>query len=454
MMGAIKMITNNQTLGSLGMHTRVVQHTGGREMKLLQPYATPYPSHAFTGLSGELLHCFTNGGVPAEIVGAELIAFISLLTQGCADILWPNGMRLSVGANILLICSSADGKSFVYKTLMPPIEDYLAKKQSDSDSVKYLDFLVEDVTREALVKSLVDWPVAGLFTDEVGQLKELLRHVATLVKLLDGSKLKNARVSTGRVTLDGQRLCMLLMGQPDVFEEIKILLGINNGGVGFINRFFVTYFNGSVSDSSYHHAALSDRVEQLYAEKIHELLEMSIQHVETQTKERTALHLSGDATLFLMNHEQFIRRKYGVGSPWAFISEYVLRHTERILRLAGAFHVFEFGIEGEVSLDTIQRAAILGQWHIEAFAQMAYQPPKPTKAEADAIELEHAIREFLYTTGISLIRQSEMRAFAINLGLTPARLTRALAALGGQGKVQVVMRRNTPWIEFKLAYFS
>lgn len=424
-------------------------------MKTLPPYMPPYPPPSlFPGLLGEMMHDLTVGGVAAEIVGTQLVAFVSLLTQAIADVLWPNGLTLSIGANGLVVAPSGAGKSLIYNIFSTPIHQCLAELNKKNRSATYSDFFIEDATREAIVQSLSSWPIAGLFTDEAGMLKSLLKYAATLVKLLDGSPLRSARVSTGRVELLGQRFCMLLMEQPEVFEGTKVLLGSSKGGVGLGNRFFFARANSVAASCSLHHIGLSASVKHAYDNKVHALLGESIQQVEKRDRKRPALHLSAEATQYLINLDNETRQSSVYGSQRFFISEYVSRHVERVLRLAGAFHVFEHGIDEEISIDTVQRAAVLGHWYIEAFAQMVYEPPKLTQTETDAIVLERAIQQVFHSSGISLFRQSEMRSCALNLGLTPARFTRALAALGGHGRVRVVMQRNTPWIEFNAFHFS
>ncbi len=415
-------------------------------MEIFLPYVTPYPSHAFPGLSGELMHSLTRGGISSNMVGTQLIAFIGLLTQGIADVQWPNGAKAPVGANSLLVAPSGTGKSMLFKILMDPIEKKLIERNKGRGAGKRLDFLLEDVTREAIIQSLGEWPVAGLFTDEAGQLKGLLKDAPTLVKLLDGSSLHNARVSTGRVALIGQRFSMLMMEQPQIFKETKLLMGATKGGVGLINRFFVASFNGHSVQSSVHQVGLSDSVKRLYEQKIDELLDASIQHVDQQIEERPALRLSAEASHYLntLRHEE--RRNCTPGAPLSFISEYVSRHVERTLRLAGALHVFEYGTEGELSLDTLQRAATLGQWYLDAFAQIAYEPPKQSQAELDAAEIERELQQIFVAAGVTHFRQSEMRASAVNLGLTPARFDNALSILGGQKKIRIVFQRKTYWI--------
>lgn len=311
---------------------------------------SPYPSNLFRGQLGDKMRDLTAGGASAEMVGAVLMAIGSLLTQGIADVVWPNGMKIAIGANNWLIGFSSSGKSLVLKLLMEPIEAHLAVLGKSTSSPQCPEFLLEDATREAIVQSLHGWPIAGLFTDEAGQIKKLFKDTPTLVKLIDGSALRSARVSTGRVALLWHRFCVLFMGQPDLFDEIKGQLGANKGGVGFVNRLFVARIGGLSAGNSLHQVGLSASVKQAYERKAHALLSASIRHVENQNRERPALRLSAEATHYFLHTDSEVRRNCAPGAPWFSISEYASRHAERVLRLAGVFHVFEYGAEGEISV--------------------------------------------------------------------------------------------------------
>lgn len=417
------------------------------------PYIRPYPTHAFKGLLGAMLNCLTGSGIATELVGTQLIAFASLLTQGGADVVWPNGMKSPIGNSCLLVAPSGSGKTVIFKLLMTLIDGYLTELIKRNSLAKLPIFFLEDATREAIVKSLHDWPIAALFTDEAGQLKGLFKYSPTLVKLLDASTLRNARISTGRVELVGYRFCALWMEQPDVFTETKAQMGVGKGGVGLINRLFVVQTSGAVDSGSLHQVCLSDSVNQEYDKKIRELLGLAIKHVE-QDIERPALRLSPEASCYLISLEDEVRRNREPGSPFFFISEYLSRHVERVLRLAGVLHVFEYGADGDISFDTIQQAATLGNWYVDSYAQIAHEPPKQTQAEVDALALEQAMRQSFYATGSSCFLKSRIHTSSVNLGLTPNRLTRALAILGGQRKVRVFMHGKTSWVELNTFNFS
>ena len=243
---------------------------------------------------------------------------------------------------------------------------------------------------------------------------------------------------------------MLLMEQPLKFEETKALLGAGKGGVGLINRFFVMQSKEFLAENSPHHVQLSADVKQEFFIRASSLLDALFRHIELGNPVRPALKLSADAAQCLIDIDQEARRKCKPDSPWFFVSEYVLRHAERVLRLAGVFHVFEYGTDGEISLDTLQRAESFGDWYVDSFAQIFYEPPQITQEDVDADKLEQL---FIQTSwaGTSMFRQSDMRTLALNVGLTPTRFTRALACLCKQGRAWMMSHQNKPWIAINLS---
>lgn len=408
-----------------------------------------YPVHSFPGQLRSIAHDLSaGGGVATEIVGTTLIVIASLLTQGLADVSWPNGKPISIGANGLVVSPSGNGKTLPYDWLKAPIEAYLEQLIAADPEGKHYDLLHEDVTREALVRSLKEWPVAALFTDEGGIVKRLLKDSPTLVKLLDGTSIRYSRVSSDeRIALIGQRFCVLLMEQPKLFDEIKPRIGGHKGGVGMINRFLVMRSIG-LAEGSPHDVRLSDDVALAYEKRAHELLDALVVRIKEGNRARPALKLSAAASQCLIEISNDARRRCAEpDSPWAEISEYVLRHAERVLRLAGVFHVFEYGPEGEISLDTLERAESFGNCYVDSYREIFCEEPKPTQAEVGADALWSAFVRVCQATGRWTIPQSELRTWAVNLGLTGSRFPRALAVLCKQGRVGVFPGRNGPWVE-------
>ena len=98
------------------------------------------------GLLGQIVNELESSGIDPSIVLAESVAFASLLTQGVADVLWPNGSPASVGANVFLVAPSGSGKSVIFNILMGPITDFLNSYTSEGDQDAAPEFLIEDAT--------------------------------------------------------------------------------------------------------------------------------------------------------------------------------------------------------------------------------------------------------------------------------------------------------------------
>jgi len=426
-----------------------VQPMGGLLMPqspMLPPDLMPFPGHYYPGELGQMMkQLCASGAIPPELVGTQLAIFCALASQGVADVAWPNGQSMPIGVSAVMGVGASTGKSFIEKILKAPFTPY-QEVHTDDSGEKY-GFLIEDASRESLIDSMREWPVAGLITDEAGMLKPLLRHAHTLAKLSDGSSLYHARKSTGRTAVKDPRLVMLLMEQPDLFEETKVKLGAKKGGVGLINRCFVVSIPHKLSQGTYDDVKLSSDMTAWYDQKVTELMEASIRYLKGEKAKRPVLKLSNDAFRHFKGLSQHASQQSLPSSDWFFISEYIGRHAERVLRLAAIFHVFMHGTNGEISLDTLLRAEGLGNWYIESFAQIAYEAPKKTQPEEDADKLVDCFYQFFYQTRCLQFPISDLRHTALSIGLTPTRVTQALATLGRQGLIRVFLHLKKPWIE-------
>lgn len=403
--------------------------------RISSPTLPVFPSDALPGLLGDMLRGMTACGINPAISGPQLLGFASLLTQGIADVEWPDGQRMPIGISVLLVAPSGAGKSRAQRLIQAPIQDFLAQHSNDWQNA----FLLEDATREAILQHLKNWPCAGLVTDEGGQLKGLLRQAPTLAKLLDGDPLLNARVSTGRIALLNHRFMMMLLEQPEVFETTRHLLGARQGGVGLLNRFFVACALTQPATPAFNQAIAFPAIQQQYAARVNQLLAAAAQNVADKIAPLPLLQLSLPAQSCLPSLDRdLLRGGHPRGASWNTISEYASRHTERTLRLAGALHAYEHGATGRISEDTLLRADRLERWSLAAFQHLTYTPPKLSKQEIDAATLARTLRGIMNDCGDTSFPLASMRRYAPNLGLTKPAFDRAVAQLAKQGKAQIV----------------
>ena len=423
-------------------------------MNVQLPYYHPCPQDAVPGLLGKIGKSLIMAGLPAEMVIPQVIAVVSFLTQAIADVAWPNEIKIPIGANVYLVANSGMGKTMIRNILMTLAYQRIESYNLNCEPSDQIDLIVEDLTPESLLEHLAEFSIIAIHSDEAGKLSRLKSAASTLIGVIDGAPTIKKRVTKGKLRVSGQRACIFLMEQPEIFEATKATMKMRNGGDGVINRCLASQFSGCVEGNALHQAKLLPEIQTAYEVKVTHFVDETLARAKSKNSERPTIKLSPQAAQFLIAHGNDVRSQCVEGFQWFHISEYATRHAERVLRLAGAFHVFEYGVEGEISLDTIQRAATLGIWYIEEFARMMHEPPKVTQADLDVTTLENAILSVVHQTGVSKYRQSVLRACAANLGLTPARFNRALAVLGGQGKIKVIVERNTPWVIFQNHYSS
>ena len=391
-------------------------------------------------LTGALGACPLSGLLDPAIALIPLVAYVSLITQGLANIAWPgpSGLPSPIGVSGLLCAASGAGKSLAMRLLSEPIRAAIEERIREGIANGRLpQFIIEDATREAVIVQLSEWAVAGLFTDETGQFESLLRNGApTFAKLIDGSPLPHARVSNGgrRIALKDHRFTMLLMGQPIVFEGSSSLLGRSKGGIGLFNRFFTARAAFAPGRTAAPSLELTTATRALWAERVRELTRQTI-NLTVAGEARPTLHLNAAAK----SHFDAVKDEAAglrTDPRLAMADEYISRHPERALRFAGALHVLRHGPTGEVQAETVEAAHQIGLWSIESYAGLIYEPPKPNQSEIDAAHLEQALLRVAYSTGPSL-KLSDLRRSCQNVGLTRARFERALTVLAGSGKVTV-----------------
>jgi hypothetical protein len=335
---------------------------------------------------------------------------------------------------------SGAGKTSVYRALTDPIIKVL-----DSLPTWMQGFILEDATREAVVASMLDCPVAGIFTDEGGQIKNMLGVGApTFAKLMDGSSVRHARISNGegaakdiRVAISNPRLTALVLSQPEVWELLKEKMGAGEGGQGLANR-FIWDDSAAWTLNQDHSLGLRESVQAAYGARIGTLLASTSMYIRGQQSKRPVLRLTSEAEEYL----RYLRSAQLPGVP----SEYASRHAQRSLRIAGALYVFEHGAEGEVSLEFLRVAEAVDRASSAAYARLIYVPPKMNQEEQDAQTLVHAFAGFAPNSSAKL---GELRRSAVNIGLTKARFNRALPLVCSQGHAWVYLHDGEEWVQFQ-----
>jgi energy-coupling factor transporter ATP-binding protein EcfA2 len=394
-----------------------------------------------------MLDCLSGFGLSPAVVWPQLCAIASMLTQGVADVLWPNGRRAPLGVSGLVVGPSGCGKSVIYQLLMEAIEEYIAAASTPSGLAA---LLIEDATLPAVMAHLKESQYGALFSDEAGSLVHLQGASSTLAKLIDGTPVRTSRVTSDPIRLVGHRFVMLQALQPQRFEASR-LFTTAQGHVGLINRFLLAAAMPTLG--SLHHLVLPEALTRRHRLRARELLDATFQNARSKPAQLPALQLSPEARQFLdYVAEQSRRKANDPTSPLAKHGEYVTRHAERILRLAGAIHIYNHGLEGlsrPIALETIQFADQIGCWSIQAFQHLAY---RPTQAQKDAHAVELVLRHHQAMTGQPYVKLADLRRHAANMGLTRRRIDQALPELVNAGHGYIVPKGKMDYVHLRFGW--
>lgn len=413
--------------------------------------STAYPrwqASRLPGFAGQLFDEITALGIHPDLALGGIIGCASLLTQGVADVEWPGGLVETIGANVLAVSPSGSGKTLMLKLLMEPVHQFL-----NEDPKQKFQPLIEDVTRQVVPSHLLECRFAWLSTDEAGQIRPLLEGGAPwLAKMLDARPLHRARVATGTVRLTGYRLSGLLLGQPAIFEQMCPMIR-GAGGVGATNRFFVA--EGGVMQPTHltNGFQFSEATKERLALTVEGLMRLSASNAATRILDLPVVPLSRDAREYLsmlVAESHAPAARFGAVDEPSHLAEYRTRHAQRVLRLAGALHVFEHGPVGEITMPTVLAADQYGRSSMEAFNRMTYVAPKPTQVQTDAQTLLQA----LYRTGVQEFQIADLRRSAVVIGLTKGRFDKALAEIGSVVPIQIAKGRHGDILKIRQPHWT
>lgn len=408
------------------------------------PVVEAYPIDTFFGLAADMMGDLARSGIDPGIIGSQIIAMISLLAQ-CVDTAWLNDDVLPSGAQVVTVGGSGTGKSAIQRSVFKPVKTELrnfAAKQGG----KSPEIFLQDATATAIVEALAECPVATLATAEGGGAKTLLDEGApTLILAMDGDELNKIRVSTGSVKVCNPRLLLNLLLQPNLFERMTISLGVDAGGIGLINRCHVTAGYRLPPDVDMELFRFSETTAQCFEDRVKALIPLFMQRASDPSYRAPVLRLAPASVERLKRLNKWARSQSGARPGFA---EYLSRHAERVLRLAAALHVFEFGPYGQIQEQALMSAEQLDLASIRAFDLLTY--PKKTEEEADADTLERELVNLVRNSQQFQFRVSDLRRSATNIWLTKPRFDRALPILAMRGRILIVIQGNVELLHVNL----
>jgi putative DNA primase/helicase len=388
------------------------------------------------------VHGFVKAPVP--MVAASAISALSLAIQAHYDVERASALHSPTGLFMLTIADSGERKStcdrFFTKAIIdyedaqaeaakPAINNYNAdmasweakrsgikdKIRSDAKSgkptasqeanLRELEhdepeppriprLLYADATPEALAYNLAKaWPSGGVVSAEAGIVfgshgmskDSVMRNLATLNQLWDGTSLKIDRKTSESFAVRGARLTVALQVQTETLNSFFEKSGALARGTGFLARFLVSWPESTQGYRPFTEAPDSWPKLAAFNRRITEILNIPAPINEDGALTPQILTLTPEAKAAWIEFHDGIEMQLSSGGILFNVRDVASKIADNATRLAALFHVFEGGV-GAISFDAFERASTIVAWHLNESRRFFGEIALPVEM-ADAVRL-------------------------------------------------------------------
>lgn len=360
---------------------------------------------------------------PLPLVASSALAALSLAIQSHADVKRSEKLSGPIGLFLLSIADSGERKStcdgFFTKAIRdyeaaqvevskPIISDYLsalasweAKHNGIKEKIRQLAknnkptagmesalrelghekpeqpkiprLIYADATPEALAFGLAkNWSSGGVISAEAGIVfgshgmgkDSVMRNLALLNQLWDGTSLTIDRRSTESFTVRGARLTVALQVQGATLREFFFRSGALARGTGFLARFLLTHPESTQGYRPFTEAPEKWPSLATFNLRITEILNKPVMIDEDGGLTPLLLELTSDAKEAWIAFHDAIESELKSGGELYDVRDVASKSADNAVRLAALFHVFTHGLDGAVGLDAFEGASRIAAWHL------------------------------------------------------------------------------------------
>ena len=278
--------------------------------------------------------------------------------------------------------------------------------------------LYADATPEALTHGLAkDWPAGGVVSAEAGIVfgshgmgkESVMRNLATLNQLWDGTSLDIRRKSSESFVVQGARLTVALQIQEVTLRDFFSKSGALARGTGFMARFLIAWPESTQGSRLFTAAPTSWPALSAYHRRIAAILNQPAPIDETGGLQPSMLTFTPEARHAWIAFHDAIESSLGAGGELYDVRDVASKTADNAARIAGLFHAYEHGTGGAISLESFQCAARIAAWHLSEarrfFGELALPVELADAARLDTWLIEHCRKMQSNTIGKNHARQ-------------------------------------------------
>lgn len=412
-----------------------------------------YPVDAFpSNLRNVIMALHEDTLIPVEMIGSTVLAALSLAQQPLINVGSPFGNKKPEPCSLyfLTLAKSGEGKSPLRECIMAPFDDFASEmheeyealldvykkdyaiwsskekalnrnfqkvvKNGGEDEIEELrlrehqaiepvkprafEMFYEDATPEGIIQGLIEYPYAGVFSDEAitfftGKLKN---NLGLLNKIWKNEPLSVSRKKEGTIRVNAY-LTFLLMVQPSIFEEYLERYGKRAVSSGFLARFL---FTDTISTIGQRRANLNQQnskqaLDRLF-KHINYLLQKQKEHFYDATLPKKTLELTEDAKRLFENAINKYQFNIAKNQPWEHISEFISKAGSHAIRIAA---ILDFHSGDSISESNLKSALTITEWHLNQAGKYFYKLSEQYQLQQDVYTLFDWIkRHFANPVGV------------------------------------------------------
>lgn len=317
-------------------------------------------------------------------------------------------------------------------------------------------FVYRDVTIEALLNGLQDWPSAVISANEAGMVfnGRTFNALETFNALWDGSTASLHRKNATPVQVSGASLTVSLMAQPQVVKDFLGNKGSSARGNGFLARCLIC-FPTSTQGTRFEQSLLARQTPNLdaFREQMRELLGSAIDADGRLTNEAETLYFSTAAQAVCLDFGNWVEGQLGFCGYYSDIRDAASKIVENMARIAAVMQRFT-GQSCLIQVDTVNSAIAIAGWYLNQFKNLFGNNMAMSQEEMELQILADWFRKRANQYGQYEIPKSIVLRYGPNHLRSKAALDPVLMNLVARNLVAIVDRNKAKVIMTLPAMFS
>ena len=389
-------------------------------------------------------------GTPIDMCATSLLAFVNVVVQGLANILFI-GSSKPISLYFIVVGSSGERKSSIFDWLRKPIDRFeqmmdaelaaerarkkmeKAKAGDDEDEPLLPDILFSEATTAALYYNLTNClGRLGMFVDEAGivlgghgmQPDNHLALISQWSTLFDAMPVKLYRKADGRINVRGKRFSMLLMGPWPVIRDF--FTSALHRHQGLISRIFVSYPRSMIGNRALNmRPSEAIATMQEYDRWMTDLLNrpLPVKDGSRNELDPPALAMTEEAEQRFGVYYDEVEQRMGEFGPDSEKLDLVNKYPQLALRVAATLQVAENPEAIKLDGEHVGRGIEIARYYMSEALRLCMSPAVsehlgPAKTLVEALK-EKDVREFTatwwYNNGPRSLRTKQALMPAINL---------------------------------------